>query len=566
MRRLAVLSTFALAACGPPAPTTGVCMHRLPGDLVITEVFADYAGASGDGGDAGREWIEIFNTTAQPIELAGITVSHSRADGSRGNAHVMRAATIAPGQYFTLGNAADGALPPYLDYGYGDDLGELFNSDGGKLALACDGAEIDSAPYTDVKPGHARALGAGERPDYTRNDDPAHWCQAVGAEFTAGNFGTPGAENDCAPLVVGQCRDGDAMRDAAPPGPGDLVITEIMASPAHVADTAGEWFEARAIHDVDLNGVGLDRVHDTARPSVIAGGDCVHVAAGSFAVFARSADAATNGGLPAVTATFGFSLVAGSASAPGDLTIVAGDTVIDAVTWTAAPHGAALQLDPDLVDPIANDSASNFCPATTAYGAGDLGTPGAANPQCARLPTPGTCDDGSAPRAIAAPAAGQLVISEVLANPAGASDASREWFEVANTGATAFDLNELVVGRIAAAGTPIASARCLSVAPGGFAVLARAADPVRNAGLPRVDATFAFGLVDTRGDIQIARGDGAVLDAVQWAAVTSGVSLQVDPAQLTAEGNDDPSHWCAASAPYGDGANLGTPGAGNACR
>jgi hypothetical protein len=549
-------AVLALAACGPPALTTGACTRRLPGDLVITEVFAD-----GDGDDTGREWFEIFNATAQPIDLAGLTITNSRPDGSRGNAHVVRAATVAPGQYFTLCNAPDGQVPPYVDYGYGDDLGQLFNTGGGKLTIACDGQEIDSAPYADVKPGHARALGAIERPDYTRNDDLAAWCEADGAEFTAGNFGTPGAANDCVPIASGQCRDGDAMRDAVTPGPGDLVITEIMASPAHTADATGEWFEARAVRDVDLNGVGLDRVHDASKPTVITGDACVRVAAGDFAVFARAADPAVNGGLDRVTATFGFSLVAGSAGAPGDLAIVAGDTLIDAVTWTAAPTGAALQLDPDFADPIANDSESNFCPATRAYGAGDLGTPGAANTACARLPPPGMCSDGAITRAIVAPAAGQLVISEVLANPAGAADASREWFEVANVGAAAFDLNALVVGRIGAAGAAIASARCLAVAPGGFAVLARSVD----AGVPRVDATFGFGLVDTHGDIQIA-GPAGVLDTVAWASVTSGVSLQVDPAHLTADGNDDPTHWCAATAAYGDGANLGTPGAANACR
>lgn len=552
----ACLVVAVLIACGPPAPSTGACTPRLPGDLVITEIFADY---EGEGGDGGREWFEIFNPTAQAIDLAGLTITNSRPDGSRGNAHVVRAATIAPGQYFTLCNAPDGSVPPYVDYGYGDDLGQLFNTEGGKLAIACNGQEIDSAPYADIKPGHARALGAAGRPDYTRNDDPAAWCEADGAEFTAGNFGTPGAANDCEPIVVGQCRDGGAMRDAVPPGPGDLVITEVMASPARTADSTGEWFEARATRDVDLNGVGLDRVHDASKPAVIASDACVHVAAGDFAVFARAADPATNGGLAHVAATFGFALVTGTAGAPGDVAIVAGDTLIDAVTWTGAPTGAALQLDPDATDPIANDSESNFCPATLAYGAGDLGTPGAANAACTHLPPPGMCSDGVLTRPIVAPAAGQLVISEVLANPTGASDATREWFELANVGAAAFDLNALTVGRIDAAGAPITSARCLPVAAHGLAVLARTVD----ASVPRVDATFAFGLVDTHGDIQIA-GPAGVLDRVRWTSVTSGVSAQVDPAFLTPDGNDDPAHWCAATTAYGD--DLGTPGAINDCR
>ncbi|HEY0192363.1 MAG TPA: hypothetical protein VGC42_14685, partial [Kofleriaceae bacterium] len=325
--------------------------------------------------------------------------------------------------------------------------------------------------------------------------------------------------------------------------------------------------EALATADVDLNGVGLDRVGDTLTPDVITSPDCVHVRAGSYAVFARSLDPAANGGLEraAIAGTFKLSLVTGSAAAPGDVSIVAGDTVIDAVTWMHSTEGAALQLDPDLADATANDTESNFCDATQRYGSGDLGTPGAANTQCPLIPPAGTCQDGVNLRPIVAPAIGKLVISEVLANPAnvtGSTDATREWFEVTNVGATAFDLNELIVGRVGAAGAPVRSARCISVGAGKLAVFARQADAARNGMLPRVDATFSFGLVDTSGDIQIAGRDG-VLDAVHWAQVTSGVARQVDPGKLTPAANDDDASWCAATAAYGDLSNLGTPGAAN---
>jgi hypothetical protein len=175
------------------------------------------------------------------------------------------------------------------------------------------------------------------------------------------------------------------------------------------------------------------------------------------------------------------------------------------------------------------------------------------------------CDDGGALRRIARPAPGQLVISEILANPAniaGATDATREWFEVASTGA-AFDLNELVVGRAGAVGAPVQSARCLAVPARGFAVFARSADPTLNGMLPQVQATFRFGLVDTNGDIQIANPDGTVLDSVRWVSVTSGVASQLDPGHLTPTDNDVPGNFCAAAATYGDQTNQGTPGAAN---
>jgi len=171
---IAVAIIAAIAACGPTPPDASGCRARLlPGDLVITEVFADFqAGAGAAGTDAGKEWFEIYNATAAAIDLTGLAITASRGDGSRAHVHAMREAAIAPGQYFTLGSAEPGQTPAYVDYGYGAELGDLANTDGGKLALACGGDEIDSASYTAVRPGHARELTAAQPPDYTLNDDP----------------------------------------------------------------------------------------------------------------------------------------------------------------------------------------------------------------------------------------------------------------------------------------------------------------------------------------------------------------------------------------------------------
>jgi len=568
-----VLGAGAVTAsgCGPSLPSaTGCKVALLPGDLVITEVFADFKAAGGaPGGDTGKEWFEIYNARGQPIELDGVTITHSRADGSKPDTHRIGHATIAPGQFFTLGNAAQELRPAYVDYGYGADLGDFYNTDGGKLALSCGDREIDSAIYDRITEGHSRELTSAQPPDYTRNDEPALWCQANATEFEAGNFGTPGADNDCQPIVSGQCSDGGMMRDAVAPGVGDLVITELMPSPARVGDASGEWFEVQAMTDVDLNGVGLDRAGDSLKPDILTSLACLRVTAGSYAVFARSAVPADNGQLPAtaIAGTFRFSLVPGT-DAPGDIEILAGTTVVDAVTWTHATDGAALQIDPDLADALSNDTESNFCDATSPYGAGDLGTPGASNAQCTALPGPGRCEDTAGIRSIVTPRAGELVISELLVNPAnvdGATDAQREWFEVANTGPAAFDLNELTVGRIATPGKPVQSARCISVAPGGFAVFARSTSADNNSMLPAVDATFSFGLVDTNGDVQIASG-ATVLAAVHWKSVAPGVTRQLDRDHLTATGTDDAGgpDFCAGTTPYGDLTNLGTPGTANA--
>jgi hypothetical protein len=543
-----------------------------PGDLVITEVFADHMATSGGtGADDGKEWFEIYNATGGPIELDGLRITHSRPDGARPSTHTILHGSVALGSYFTLGNAVPESLPPYVDYGYGTELGDMFNVDGGKLALSCGTVEIDSATYRDVKQGHARELTSAQAPDYTVNDAPASWCQADDTEFETGNFGTPGAESDCQPIIVGQCQDGGAMRDSVPPGPGDLVITELMPSPVRVSDAAGEWIELKVVRALDLNGVGLRRAGDAARPEYLASASCIHVRAGSYIVFARSSDPLRNGGLPrqAVVGTFKLPLVSGTSTAPGDVAIVVGTTVIDAVRWTRSTSGKAMQLDPARTDPLANDLEGNFCDATTPYGptatTPDQGTPGAANPGCAGLPTDGMCDDRGVIRRIVKPAAGQLVISELLANPAnvaGATDAQREWFEVSNTGAAPLELNELAVGRAGTTGRPLQSARCISVPARGHAVFARSADPAANGGLPPVAATFAFALVDIRGDVQISDG-GVVLDAVTWSSAMPGIAQQLDPVHLNVRDNDLATHFCAATATYGDLTNRGGPATAN---
>ncbi len=567
-----------LAACGPD-DSAGPCKDDLvAGDLVITEVFADFAAPDGGTGtDDGKEWFEIYNNADRPLSLKGLTVVHSRPDGSKPSAHTMGDVTIAPGQYYTLGNSTSDLVPAYVDYGYSADLGGLYNSDGGKLALSCGDQEIDAATYEMVKSGHSRQLSNAGPPDYTTNDDPMTWCQANDTEFEANNFGTPGQDNDCAPVVAGACSDGGEMRAVVSPATGDLVITEVMPSPAAVSDTVGEWFEAKALASFDLNGLGLDRAGDSSDADVIESSTCLHVDAGQYVVFAKSLSDSENGGITGAAAAFGFSMVGGSASSPGDLQILAGATVIDAISWTSSSNGAALQLDPDLTDAISNDNSTNFCDATTPYGLGDLGTPGAENTQCALMPPDGMCDDGGTLRAIVKPTMGDLVISEIMPNPAVESTAGQEWFEVTNVGAAAFDLNGLAPDRATDTRAPdaINSAACLSVAPGGYALFARSSMASNNGGLTDVDAVFGFAMPNSNAEVQVVDAASCaittpfacttVYDSVAYTSTTDAVSAQLDPAKLTTTDNDLPASFCPGVVPYGDMTNKGTPRAANAC-
>jgi len=566
---IASILVSGLAACGRSAPSSSCHDNILPGDLVITEVFADFKGPDGGTGmDAGKEWFEIYNASDHPIELTGMAVTHSRPDDSSAKTHQMGDVAIAPGQYFVLGNAAQDLIPAYVDYGYSGDLGDFFNSDGGKLALRCGDTEIDSAQYDDIKEGHSRELTSAQPPDYTVNDDLASWCEGEQSEFEVGNFGTPGGDSDCTPVVQGQCNDNGTMRATITPMPGDLVITEVMPNPNVVSDTVAEWFEVRVVNEVDLNNLGLDRAGDTSAPNVVSSPDCLHVTPGQNAVFAKSIDMTMNGGIPGanIFGTFKFSLVDGTVDAPGDVQILVGGTVIDSITWTHTTAGKAHQLDPDLIDANVNDDETNFCDATVNYGGdGNFGTPAMDNSQCTLLPPPGMCHDVGTDtiRAIKKPAAGELVISEVMFDPI--TEPSQEWFEVTNTGAAAFDLNDLGLDRSDDARDPdlIKSADCKSVAAGGFALFARSTDMAKNGMLTGIDATFGFSLVNSNGNVQVVDG-ATVLDAVTWVKTPgNGLSFQLDPNKLTTTMNDDPANFCAGKTAYGDLTNKGTPKAAN---
>jgi hypothetical protein len=344
------------------------------------------------------------------------------------------------------------------------------------------------------------------------------------------------------------------------------VITEVMPSPSGT-DGDQEWFEVKANASFDLNGLGVGRLADTT-PEIINAPECISVTAGSYYLFAHKTDMALNGGLPAapLKALFTTALTGGSTTSPGDIAVTANGMLLDSITWTSSRTGKSLQLDPDLTNVTANDDPANFCDGATSYGAGGSGTPGAANAQCASQPPAGKCDDGTGTfRDIVKPAAGNLVITEFLANPFGTgTDATQEWFEIKNIGGSAFDLNGLLMGG-ATTTYPIQSTLCKSVAPNGYALFAHSIDPATNGGLPAVDVTFTFSLGSR---IQILDGTTMLDDLAMFGTVSDGYSKQLNPTTLDATSNDNPANLCKAltTQQYNNAiTNYGTPKADNAC-
>ncbi len=558
-RRLAALCTLVtLAACGDGGGREdGVadCEGLLPGDLVISEIMANPPGS-----DAGQEWFEIYNASGAELDLGGVVLRFRKTDGSGEKLHQIEGLTIAPEQYLVVGDADPAAPPAHVDYGYGDDFGQGFNNAAGEVAIGCGEAVVDSIIYEDAADGASRTFDGTRPPDAVSNDDLTAWCDSVSEFGTDGVLGTPGEPNDpCFSEQPTECLDGSTMRPIVPPTPGDVVITEYMPNPDAVGDDEGEWFELYVGAAVDLNGLSITKLGDEEPTDVIGAVECLPAAAGSYLVFAKSTDPAINGGLPTVDQLFTLAMSNTSQDGTG-FSVGWGGQFLDTVTWTSSGTGASSSLDPAFLDPTANDEEGAFCEAQTAYGDGDLGTPGAENERCPVDAPEGSCvDENGDVRPIVAPAPGDVWISEFMADPSAVGDTEGEWFELTIAGD--FDLNALEFGRDGDVEEAVELETCSPVTSGDRIVLAKNADPSTNGGLENVAYEVGLSLVNSNGALFVATG-GELLDAITWTSTESGASRALDPSIIGPEGNDDEANWCDGAAPYGDG-DLGTPGAEN---
>jgi len=157
------------------------------------------------------------------------------------------------------------------------------------------------------------------------------------------------------------------------------------------------------------------------------------------------------------------------------------------------------------------------------------------------------------------PTAGEVVVTEVLANPSGA-DTGREWIEIANRAPEALDLSAL---HVADAAIDVAAPAGI-IDPGRRLVLGQVADVVKNGGAPVAVAYGARLALNNDGEqISICIGpcaDGLVIDRVEWTALDAaydGHAIVFDR---------DAGGICPATRPFGTGGNFGTPGdADDAC-
>jgi hypothetical protein len=153
---------------------------------------------------------------------------------------------------------------------------------------------------------------------------------------------------------------------------------------------------------------------------------------------------------------------------------------------------------------------------------------------------------------------GQLVITELMIDPATLSDTNGEWIELYNTSHEPFDLRgcELDDG----GKSPHAVATSLRIEAHGYITIARSTQP----GFP--PSYVATLSLTNSADTVALRCGGVEIDRVRYDksagyALESGASLALDAAHLDAGDNDRADVWCASRDSYGP--ERGTPGQEN---
>ncbi|MBM4318495.1 MAG: hypothetical protein FJ125_00690, partial [Deltaproteobacteria bacterium] len=343
-----------------------------------------------------RGTIPGFSVMAPAVEY------YLRAADTKSNSSVAPA--TAPDQPYRFTVNAPDNTPPTVQHT------PVANGQPAGVALTVEAAVVDASGLTSVTLYHRRTgqqayaeLAMTDRGDGTwRAALPGEAVQEPGVQYYLVAIDAAAARNrTTVPATApNQPHSFTVLPPVARPVPGDLIITEIMADPAAVADSAGEWFEIHvaAAHELELSGLRIS--DETSNAFVVQGS--LRGQPGDHLVFGRNADPLVNGGV-VVDYAYGAGMSLANSADQIILTSLDGQP-LDQVAYDFAggwpqAGGASLQLDGGL-DPrqVDNADAAHWCKASVPIHAGapaDLGTPGTANPECVvvDLCDPNPCTD-----------------------------------------------------------------------------------------------------------------------------------------------------------------------------
>ncbi len=545
------------------------------GDLVITEMLANPKGA-----DNTNEWFEIYNASSADQVLNGLLLRQEYGAG-KSKEHIVKSdkeLVLKPGEYFVFGDGES----DFMDYGYGNGLADWPNNSA-TLTILCQNVVIDSLTYgvegslPEPIEGVAIAFDGSRKPDAQANNDPAAWCNALDLYDTNGNLGTPGSKNhNC---TVPTCKINGERVNANTPNIGDLIFTEFLVDPAGVNSAMqgdvkvdkNEYIELlnTSDKDIDLFGLYFSQVKDGSTDSIehqIVALDetsknrqaCIRVPAGKFILIGMSTDKGRNCNRTP-DALFTGSRMPDNSSTFSLYT--SNGLLLDYAPYVHKAD-SVFSLSPDHLDYVDNDNKDNWCSIKGGSAVcEDDGTPGEVNATCDASteeppPPPPTCE-GDAPNV------GDLVITEIYANPPGngSEEFNKEFIEVlVKKTVTAKSL--VINSKTGPDANPrkfvVDFGGCYTMEKGKYIVFGGSDDTEEN---DNINVDFAY-TGSKSGFHQPKSGylvevlyDDKVIDSAPNAIGSEEYSTNLLADHLNATDNDDIANWCLADRSAGQASN-----------
>ncbi|MCB9663514.1 MAG: lamin tail domain-containing protein [Alphaproteobacteria bacterium] len=579
--------TCPIVGVAPWAPAGGglTVDDLAPGSLIVSEVMS----GPKDCGDEYAEYIEIYNTLGQEVNLNGLAVQTST-----GTFRIASDVYVGPEGY-ALG------LPDTASTCYGLAACATFRYSG--LSIADTGTpvrllnrtnvpidQIDTSTFAAPIYGASWNLGSANL-DADANDAATSWCQSTELIFGAvSDRGSPGEPNQ-------QCGapddSDDSYRDTFETDPvvtgevkvladlvlGELLISELHVDPRECSDTAGEYIELynNSTLPIDLNGIVLGNNRDSV--TIARQPRRLVIQPGQYMAFRyASVESCYDFTVPVYYTSINLD------DARGYFYIGGAGKVLDVVRFAdlGPSPGEAWQIDPAHLasvvpggtgDPIGVTSftagypgydTANWCPAYYKIpgATGDKGNPGSASKPCLDDTdiVPHTGDyvahvDEFVP--------GDLAITEFMADPEDCADLFGEWLELRNDGPYTVDLKGLRIQ----SGQSSATVKGSVIVPRGEIALVRRSSGLSDCypGLVPDALVPDMVLPNGSGFVQLANVH-STLDRVDYTIIGTrpGRSLAADPGRDDAVSNDDPLAWCFQPDVFvGAVADRGSPGEAN---
>ncbi|WP_353779197.1 T9SS type A sorting domain-containing protein [Winogradskyella sp. 3972H.M.0a.05] len=182
----------------------------------------------------------------------------------------------------------------------------------------------------------------------------------------------------------------------------------------------------------------------------------------------------------------------------------------------------------------------------------------------------GTTISGTVPSTLCDPVScgspGDIIITEIMQNPAAVSDADGEYFEVYNTTGSPIDMNGWIIKDEATVSETHTISGSVIVPANGYALFAINGDFATNGGLNE-DYVYSNITLGNGTDGLIIECSSTTIDQVVWDNGATfpdptGASMQLDMTAFNDTDNDVGTNWGIGVATYGDG-DTGTPGSAN---